>query len=35
KMIHRIVSKINGVTSYSEGNEPHRYVVIDVDGQDV
>ncbi|MGT2785466.1 RNA-binding cell elongation regulator Jag/EloR [Streptococcus merionis] len=34
KMIHRIVSKIAGVTSYSEGNEPHRYVVIDVDGQD-
>ncbi|MDQ0222791.1 RNA-binding cell elongation regulator Jag/EloR [Streptococcus moroccensis] len=35
KMIHRIVSKIDGVTSYSEGNEPHRYVVIDVDGQDI
>ncbi|MGT2666323.1 RNA-binding cell elongation regulator Jag/EloR [Streptococcus rifensis] len=35
KMIHRIVSKINGVTSYSEGNEPHRYVVIDIDGQDI
>lgn len=34
KMIHRIVSKIDGVTSYSEGNEPRRYVVIDVEGQD-
>lgn len=34
KMIHRIVSKIDGVTSYSEGNEPHRYVVIDIDGAD-
>lgn len=34
KMIHRIVSKVAGVTSYSEGNEPHRYVVIDLEGQD-
>ncbi len=34
KMIHRIVSKIVGVTSYSEGNEPRRYVVIDIEGQD-
>lgn len=34
KMIHRIVSKVDGVTSYSEGNEPHRYVVIDIDGRD-
>ncbi|MGT2757159.1 RNA-binding cell elongation regulator Jag/EloR [Streptococcus ovuberis] len=34
KMIHRIVSKVDGVTSYSEGNEPHRYVVIDIDGKD-
>lgn len=34
KMIHRIVSKMAGVTSYSEGNEPRRYVVIDVEGQD-
>lgn len=35
KMIHRIISKIDGVTSYSEGNEPGRYVVIDIDGQEV
>ena len=31
KIIHRIISKIDGVTSYSEGDEPNRYVVVDVD----
>ena len=28
RIIHITVEKINGVTSYSEGNEPHRRVVI-------
>lgn len=32
KIIHRIVSKMNGVTSYSEGEEPNRYVVVDIEG---
>lgn len=31
KIIHRIISKIDGVTSYSEGDEPNRYVVVDVE----
>ncbi|GGE35258.1 RNA-binding cell elongation regulator Jag/EloR [Streptococcus himalayensis] len=31
KIIHRIVSRIDGVTSYSEGDEPNRYVVVDID----
>ena len=31
KIIHRIISKIDGVTSYSEGDEPNRYVVVDID----
>ena len=28
KIIHRIVSKMEGVTSYPEGEEPNRYVVV-------
>lgn len=32
KIIHRIISRIEGVTSYSEGDEPNRYVVVDVEG---
>ena len=32
KIIHRIVSKMEGVTSYSEGEEPNRYVVVDIEG---
>ena len=32
KIIHRIISKMDGVTSYSEGSEPNRYVVVDVEG---
>ena len=32
KIIHRIVSKMPGLTSYSEGNEPNRYVVVDIEG---
>lgn len=32
KIIHRIISKMDGLTSYSEGSEPNRYVVVDVDG---
>lgn len=32
KIIHRIISKMDGLTSYSEGNEPHRYVVVDIEG---
>lgn len=31
KIIHRIISKMDGLTSYSEGSEPNRYVVVDVD----
>ena len=31
KIIHRIISKMDGVTSYSEGDEPNRYVVVDID----
>ncbi|MBF8971056.1 RNA-binding cell elongation regulator Jag/EloR [Streptococcus sp. NLN76] len=31
KIIHRIISKIDGVTSYSEGDEPNRYVVVDIE----
>lgn len=34
KIIHRIVSKMPGLTSYSEGNEPNRYVVVDIEGHD-
>ncbi|HEM5985548.1 TPA: protein jag [Streptococcus suis] len=33
KIIHRIISKMEGLTSYSEGSEPNRYVVVDVDSQ--
>ena len=29
KIIHRIISRMEGVTSYSEGDEPNRYVVVD------
>ena len=29
KIIHRIISRMDGVTSYSEGDEPNRYVVVD------
>lgn len=32
KIIHRIISKMDGLTSYSEGNEPNRYVVVDIEG---
>lgn len=32
KIIHRIISKMAGLTSYSEGNEPNRYVVVDIEG---
>jgi spoIIIJ-associated protein len=32
KIIHRIISKMSGLTSYSEGNEPNRYVVVDIEG---
>ena len=31
KMIHRIISRMEGVTSYSEGDEPNRYVVVDTE----
>lgn len=34
KIIHRIISKMPGLTSYSEGNEPNRYVVVDIEGHD-
>ena len=33
KIIHRIISRIDGVTSYSEGDEPNRYVVVDIDAE--
>ena len=33
KIIHRIISKMDGLTSYSEGSEPNRYVVVDLEGQ--
>lgn len=33
KIIHRIISKMDGLTSYSEGSEPNRYVVVDIDSQ--
>ena len=32
KIIHRIISRMEGVTSYSEGDEPNRYVVVDIEG---
>ena len=32
KIIHRIISKMPGLTSYSEGSEPNRYVVVDIEG---
>ncbi len=32
KIIHRIVSKMEGVTSYSLKEEPNRYVVVDIEG---
>jgi len=31
KIIHRIISRMAGVTSYSEGDEPNRYVVVDTE----
>lgn len=31
KIIHRIISKMDGLTSYSEGDEPNRYVVVDTE----
>ena len=31
KIIHRISSRMEGVTSYSEGDEPNRYVVVDTE----
>ena len=33
KIIHRIISTMDGVTSYSEGDEPNRYVVVDIDSE--
>ncbi|MBF0787417.1 MULTISPECIES: RNA-binding cell elongation regulator Jag/EloR [unclassified Streptococcus] len=33
KIIHRIISKMDGLTSYSEGSEPNRYVVVDIEGK--
>ena len=33
KIIHRVISKMDGVTSYSEGDEPNRYVVVDIDSE--
>ena len=33
KIIHRIISKMDGVTSDSEGDEPNRYVVVDIDSE--
>ena len=33
KIIHRIISKMDGVTSYSEGDAPNRYVVVDIDSE--
>ena len=33
KIIHRIICKMDGVTSYSEGDEPNRYVVVDIDSE--
>ena len=31
KITHRIISRMDGVTSYSEGDEPNRYVVVDTE----
>ena len=31
KIIHRIISRMEGFTSYSEGDEPNRYVVVDTE----
>ena len=31
KIIHRVISRMEGVTSYSEGDEPNRYVVVDTE----
>ncbi len=31
KIIHRIISRMEGVTSYSEGDEPNRSVVVDTE----
>ena len=31
KIIHRIISRMDGVTSYSEGDEPNRDVVVDTE----
>ena len=31
KIIPRIISRMDGVTSYSEGDEPNRYVVVDTE----
>ena len=31
KIIHCIISRMEGVTSYSEGDEPNRYVVVDTE----
>ena len=31
KIIHRLISRMEGVTSYSEGDEPNRYVVVDTE----
>ncbi|MBM7635223.1 RNA-binding cell elongation regulator Jag/EloR [Streptococcus saliviloxodontae] len=31
KIVHKTISKIAGVRSYSEGNDPNRYVVVTLD----
>jgi len=33
KIIHRIISKMDGVTSYSEGDEPNRSVAVDIESE--
>ncbi len=31
KIVHKTISTIEGVTSYSEGNDPNRYVVVSLE----
>ncbi|KHD45003.1 RNA-binding cell elongation regulator Jag/EloR [Streptococcus hongkongensis] len=31
KIVHKTISSIEGVTSYSEGNDPNRYVVVSLE----
>ena len=28
KIVHKTITSIDGVDSYSEGNDPNRYVVV-------